>query len=163
MAEVVELRRDARNAEIAGFVRVTWQRSMHVKHLGRDPSGEQRVKAGAVWLAPRMWSLSHKGMIKHILGRKGLHVEVWEVDGALMGWVAWEWDSGSQMTTIHFVYVAPDGRRCGLGSKLLRPLLTGKYTTTHMTTPGAYLLSALASKEAVPRVSKRDRQAVVAP
>lgn len=130
------LRRNATNEERRVFVRTTWERSM----TPRAPK-DGMVHAGAVFLAPYVWAQGRRQIVTHALERSGMNVEVVDVEGQPMAWIAWEQDGAR--TVVHFVYTVPAVRRNGLARALLAPLLEhGEYAFAQMTKPGQQLVAA---------------------
>lgn len=137
------IRREAKPDEVH-FIRTTWERCMTPKHLARAPGGEFMVQAAKCWLSPRSWSMARRHLVTELLKRPSVRVEVLDVEGVVMGWVAWEYEPAEKQTLIHFAYVPGAGRRKGLGRALVAPLIEqGRYACSHMTDRGAALLAAI--------------------
>lgn len=135
------IRREAKADEVH-FVRATWERAVTPKNLGRAPHGWEMVRAGKTWLSPQAWATARRHLVTETLKRPSVRVEVIDVEGMCMGWIAWEYEP-EHGTLVHFYYVVPVSRRKGLGRMLLAPLLEqGRYKFSHMTDAGAALLAA---------------------
>lgn len=136
------IRREAKPDEVH-MVRQTWERCMTPKNAARAPHGDVMIRAGKCWLSPRSWSTARRHLVTETLKRASVRVEVLDVEGMVMGWVAWEYEPEEKRTLLHFLYVVPATRRKGLGRSLLAPLIEqGRYSCSHMTDAGASLLSA---------------------
>ena len=130
------LRRPATNDERRVFVRTTWERSM----TPRNPK-DGMIRAGECSLAPYVWAQGRRAIVSHALERTGMNVEVADVEGQPMAWIAWEQDGAR--TVVHFIYTVPAVRRNGLARALLAPLLEqGEYAFAQMTKPGQQLVAA---------------------
>lgn len=142
------IRREA-TADEVHFVRQTWERSVTPKHLGRAPGGASMIHAGKAWLSPQSWAMARRHLVTELLKRPSVRVEVLDVEGVVMGWVAWEYEPAEKQTLLHFAYVPPTGRRKGLGRSLVAPLIEqGRYACSHMTDRGASLLAAVGRRAA---------------
>jgi ribosomal protein S18 acetylase RimI-like enzyme len=124
------------------FVRITWERRMTTKRPDYAPGGVRMERAGAGFVLPFIWSKARKAYIRELL--ETCNIDVIDVDGMVMGWVAFDVTLDTHVKTqIHFIYVVPQSRRCGIGRMLLEPLIEqGSYEWTHITHAGAALLSA---------------------
>src|SRR5688572_2252190 len=133
------IRREAKADEVH-FCRATWERAVTPKHPARAPHGWEMVKAGKAWLSPTNWSTARRHLVTELLKRPSVRLEVMDVEGMVMGWVAWEYAAEAKSTLIHFLYVVPVTRRKGIGRQLLAPLIEqGRYQCSFMTDAGAAL------------------------
>src|SRR5512138_379316 len=130
------LRRSATLEERRVFVRTTWERSL----TPRSPK-DGMIRAGLAWLAPYVWAQGKRAIVAQALDRPTVRVEVADVEGQPLAWIAWEQDGPK--TVIHFVYTVPAVRRNGLARTLLAPLLEqGEYAFAQMTKAGQQLVAA---------------------
>ena len=138
------LRRDATLDERNAFVRTTWERCLTPKNLSDPPhGGPEMVRAGAAWLLPHVWAMGRRHIVHQILARPTVRVEMVDVEGEPMAWVAWEYEHDPGRTLVHFVFTVPSVRRSGFGRALLAPLLEqGQHGFSQMTKPGGELIRA---------------------
>lgn len=125
-----------------------WIRSFVVVPL-EDDSGEPFVRLGkfaVTSVAPHAWRWMHRRYVEHRL--KHDHVLVADVDGGLAGFIAFSVPvEGRKAVTIQYLYVLPEGRKCGIGRKLYQAARTyggdAPVRRTHTTRHWAEFVAAM--------------------